>query len=162
LRIVRHVVRAAAVANADVEVSVRPERQHAAVVVRVRRMRNREQHCFGRVGRVRRHGDRAVLGYEERAVTGARVEDEESSIAPIQRMEGQAQQALLAATHDLRADVEENCRRRAARLQHLDDAGSFDDEQPVQAVACIADEYGAREARDDRAQLDSLSLRRSG
>ena len=90
---------------------VESERQHATVVVRIRRMWNRQQHRLGGIGdvRIRRH---SVLGNHERAVSGARVEHEEAAVRWIEWMERQAKESSLAAGEDSRADVEKNRRRR--------------------------------------------------
>jgi hypothetical protein len=53
LRVVRRVVAGASVADADVQIAVDAEGQHAAVVIRVRRMRDRQQHLLaGGIGHI--------------------------------------------------------------------------------------------------------------
>ena len=102
----------------------------------------------------------AELGDDDVAVVGghgrvARVEDEEPAVALVLRMEGEPEQAALAAGQNLGVDVEELRRRRGARLQDADVPGALDDEEPVGVVAGVADEERARKAgRDDGIELD--------
>jgi hypothetical protein len=64
-------------------------------------------------------------------------------------------QSLLAPVVDHQAaDIEKVRRRRTPRLQHLDDAPSFHDEEATRAVAGLPDEERIGEARDDRNKLN--------
>ena len=117
LRVVRRVVARAAVADADVEIAVGAEREHAAVVVGIGRDAGSsgarlsvESATFG-------FAETLVLGDDERAVAGARVVDEEAAVRRVLRVEGEAEQPSLAAGEDLRADVEEHRRRRTRRAE---------------------------------------------
>ncbi len=138
LRVVRRVVGAAAVADADVEIAVAPEGEHAAVVVGGAGMRNGQHRSLGGAGHVG-VGRYPVLGNRERAVTATGVEHEEPAVGVVERVEGEPEQALLAARHETRAEVEENGRRGAARLQHLHQPAPLDDEQAVRVVAGMRD-----------------------
>jgi len=68
-------------------------------------MRYRQQDGFSRVGDVGVAGH-AVLGDDDRAVTGARVIDEEPAVGCVLRVEGQAEQSTFAAGENLGANVE--------------------------------------------------------
>ena len=161
LRIVRRIVRRSAVADADVEIAVGPERQHAAVVIGGRRMRNGEEHVLAGVGDVaiRRH---AIFGHDDRAVVRPRVIDEEPAIRRVSRMKCQTQQPPLAAGENPAPDIEKDRGCRRARLQDAHIAGLLDDEQPVGAVACMADEHRTcKAAGHHRHQRDRGQERRA-
>src|SRR5262245_6257776 len=117
-------------------------------------MWNGQQHPFGWVGDVVIEGRDPVLRDRNRAVANARVVDEEAAIKLVIWMEGEAQEATLTAGQDSRSNIEEHRRRRAAWLQHTDDARLLVDEEPVGAIAGMSDEYGAGETADDRHQLN--------
>ena len=115
-------LRAAAVADADVEETVRAERDVAAVVVG-RRIVDVEQHQFGRGGSVCAAVGAAELRdaidqSERRSVRG--IEEIDARIRRVVRMEGHAQQAALVVRavrierHQAR-DVDELARRRHVR-----------------------------------------------
>jgi hypothetical protein len=70
-------------------------------------------------------------------------------------MERETEQALFAARHDPRLDVEEDGGGGGSRLEHLHDAHLLQDEEPIRAVTRVSDEERTREAcRHDRAELD--------
>ena len=138
--------RAAAVADPDVEVVVRPEQQQAAVVVG---LGVGDLHQLARRARV---GD--VLGpslvLDDRLVAvGVGVEDVEEPAGGVVGRERDRQQPLLGAGRDLVGHVEE---RRAERLAVLDDAdlpALLDHEQP----AVVLRRRGHVDGRVERADL---------
>ena len=140
-------LRGAAVADADVEIAVRSEREHAAVVIRVGRVRDRQQHRLGRAGRIRDGRRRAVLG-DARAFRRRRACSRRRSVRCVAYCGWNARPSSPCSPPEtiFESDVEEHRRRRGAGLQHLDDARLLDDEEAVRAVARIADEHRTREA----------------
>ena len=153
LRTVAGIVAGAAIAHPDVEEPVGAERQHAAVVVG-ERLRDLEEGLLGEVGDVRIAHGSPVLRDHGGAVRLARVVDEEATVRRELRVEGESEQAPLAAREHLCGDVEEDRRRGLAGLQHLDDAGPLEHEQPIAAVPRVRHEEGAAQAGEHRLELD--------
>ena len=114
---------AAAVANAGVQIAIRTEDQHAAVVVRIGGVPDLDQFLHLRGAR---HvgvaaGDLVLRDHDvtDRA-RALRVVDEEAPVAGVLRVEGQTEQAALAARrHDAR-DVEEGRGHIGAVLDDAD------------------------------------------
>jgi hypothetical protein len=160
LRIVGGIVGGPTVANPYVEIVVWTECQHAAVMVRVHWMWNRQQDFFSRIGDIR-IGRCLVFSDDKRAVSGARVIHKEPGVDGVLRMERETEESAFSASEDFRADVEKNRRRRTARLQQANRSGLFDDEQAVRTIAGVADEDGARETGNDRLELNGRGYFRS-
>jgi hypothetical protein len=136
LPVLLRVAAAAAVARGDVEEAVRPERDLAAVVVGERLVVGEEDLLRGGVGdiRVGRHpvaGDHRL----ELAADGAGVVDEEFAVAGVVGMEGEPEEAALAAAGDRGREVEERLGEHLRAVEDQDLAGLLDDEQPSRAVA---------------------------
>jgi hypothetical protein len=129
LGVAGRIVRAAAIAGADVEHPVEPELDHAAVVVR-ERVADREDLDAARSLREvwiarRRLASRDHVTELERRVRrlAPRVIDEELTIRVVLRVEREPQQALLATgQHRSRVVVGEIQKRSGAKLLVLDDA----------------------------------------
>ena len=153
LRAIPRVVPRAAVAHAKVEVPVRPELDHATVVIG-EGLRDHEQRLFlgGRDVRIRR-GD-PVLGDHRRAIGRARVVHEEPAVLLELRMEREPQEALLAAEQHARRDVQKDRRRYGPGPEDLDDPALLDDEQASAAIVRIGGENGDLEIGDRRHQRD--------
>ena len=111
-------------------------------MVRVRRMRNCQQHRFGRISRIRIGGN-AVLGDDQRPVANARVINEEAAVDRILRMERETEQSLFAAGNHFRMNVEKERRRRRARLKHANRSALLDNEKSIRPVAGIGYECRA-------------------
>ncbi len=164
LAVLQRVAGTTPVACGDVEVAVGPDLQLTAVVVRERRVIDRQQASSG--GRVDGAADLAVLVDLQVAVAGARVHHIETAAGVVVRGEGDREQTALAARQDPIGDVEE--RRRHAVIGKLDPARLLDDEQPVgirrlgghvHRVAKRADRFegrgaGARRAHGNRPEHD--------
>ena len=150
LRLVLWIAAGAAVAHADVEIPVRPERDLAAVVVAERladgalrrRCEGRAAVVGGHVGLRRpqqvearvRIGDQRVGGRSEEArhdrvpVTGAGEVHVEPAGARVVAREGEAEQAALAAARDRRRQVQEIGALQHAVADHPDQAALLHDE----------------------------------
>ena len=113
-----------------------------------------KQDSFVRIRDVRIVGRGAVLRDHFRSVAHPGVVDEEPMVVGVERMKGQTEQSLFATHDDFGVNVEKDRRRCRARLQHLDHAGLFDDEEPIRVIACVADEHRTREARNNLRQLN--------
>ena len=147
---------AARVADADVEVAVGPDVERAAVVVRRTAQAVDEHRLLGRehvVGTERPHDD-AVLRRRVRLVR--RVVEEEPPILAEPRVDGEAEEALLAR----RVDVEGagDGERPAAGRAHEDGARLVDRDEP--AVGQPAKIRQLAEA-DDEARVEREGLRRA-
>ncbi len=95
LPVVHRIAAAAAVAEPDVQEPVGPEGEHAAVVVR-ERLRDREEDA-----RRRRLGDvgirRAAILGDDGVARGVRIVHEEATCRHVLRLEGETEEAALAA-----------------------------------------------------------------
>ena len=87
-----------------------------------------------------------------------RVVDEEEAVVAIPRMEGDAEQAALAAAEHDRADVEERRGAQPERVVDADRAGLLGDEEP--RVAGMRQRDRLTESGGDRLQRDFLRGRR--
>ena len=99
------VVRPAAIAKRQVEVSIRSESKHPAVVVRGRLIGLEQNLAAFRIGSIRI--GRNHVGRENRVATVIRVVHEESAVVCKGRIESEAQQALLTFVANLIGNVEE-------------------------------------------------------
>jgi len=105
LRAVAGIIAGSAVSHADVKITIRTERKHAAVVIG-ERLGDGEDHPLcgvSNVGIVLRHG---VFGNDGRTVTRSCVVHEKTAIRCKLRMESQAQKSLLATANDAARDVQ--------------------------------------------------------
>ena len=119
----------------------------AAVVVRVG-LRHRQELLPARGERS--PGADAIPVDHRRPGAGRRVVDVEGARLRVVLRERKAEEALLAARDDARADVEE---RRGPDLALLDDADRallLDDVEAVRLAGRLDDDDGVREATDDR------------
>jgi hypothetical protein len=89
----------------------------------------------------------AVLGDDGGTVGLARVVHEEAPGGGVVRMEGQAQEALLAAGQHAGRDVQEDGRLGGSGAEHLDAPRLLHHEEPIRAVARMRDEDRALEIR---------------
>src|SRR5438132_6704255 len=159
LPVAHRVPAAAAVAHADVEHAVGAEQVEAAVVVREGLVDGEHQLLAQRVGLVR-GGGRVVARHHrvaagDRPVRLARVVHVEEAVRREGRVEGDAEQALLAAAAlDLRAEVEERGRLEGAVLHQADAPGLLDDEEPVRIERRRGHVGRVRETRGDEHRLD--------
>ena len=130
------VLLAAAVSETDVEITVRPELDVAAVVT-VGRLGDHEEDALPGVGAVRvllRNAELRQHGAEARS----RVVHEEAPVGGEPGMEGQPEKAGLrpeVARLGLQVD-EEAARVLSGRVQHPDQAGLLGDEEAAAAVPC--------------------------
>ncbi len=134
LAVALRVAAAAAVAEGDVEVTIRPEHDVAAIVVGVGLVDGQDDALAIGVRLVGVAGRHAPLRHDRGAI-GVGVVGVEARVARIARMEGEAQQALLPAVAHLRANVEERARGPLAAGNDPDRTALVDDEQPAAAVA---------------------------
>ena len=161
LRVAGGIVARAAVPGPDVEVVIGTELELATVVVRVRRVRDRLQDDGGaRVGQVGVARLHAIARDDDGAVPGTRVVDVEVRRRREVRVEGDAQQTLLAARDDERADVEERRRQEHAAVvdQHLTVLQS--EEEAPGAVVSVGDRVDGTQARGDALHGDRRGLGR--
>ncbi len=176
-------VEVGAVAGAQVELAVGPERETAARVARkllapvVQEERPRARHCDirGRVDidalEVRRHraavdrpAGRVGAGVvpDGRHLSGRGVVDEVEVQVVVpggeeRRVEGDAEQAPVPVVADLRGQVDDGRRRRVAdRVEGLDDAALLRDERP--AVGGEPDAHGLGQAAE-RGELAEVGVR---
>ena len=119
LGVAGRVAGASAVARADVEQPVGPERQRASVVVRVGRMRDRQDRAGReRIGHLRVRRGAPVLGDLNRAAAVDVVDDEPPGL-PVARRERDREQPGLAGRADGARDVEERlCAAPSRRARH--------------------------------------------
>jgi hypothetical protein len=122
-------------------------------------MWNRQEHLFRRVSTVRVGGD-AKFGDDDRAVSGARVVDEEPPAPRVLRVERETKEPLFTACGNPRANVEKDGRRRLPGLHDADDAALFHDEETLRCVSSVANEERIRQAGCNRCQLDLGHQRR--
>jgi MFS family permease len=153
LTVVVWIPRTSAVAKRDVQVSVRPELERAAVVIRVWLIDPEQdargiRQCDVFVGRVS-----LVLGNDRIAVYIG-VVDEESAVRPILGVKGQAEQSLLTAGGDLFRDVEKRLLNEFGVAYDSDATDLFDDEEATAPVTRIRYEQGRLQPVDDGSQLD--------
>src|SRR5207247_1431098 len=144
----------AAVADAGVEVAVRPELHLPAVVVRELGVGDSEED--GGAGRIADVGVRRGDGVARDGDVAARrgVVDEEEAVRRVVRMEGQAEEPALAAAGDEVADVEEGRGQDARAVPDRDGAALLDDEEP--RVAGADDAERRSEAAGDALQGELL------
>ena len=138
LRPVAGVTRRAAVAEADVEVAIRAEGEHAAVVVG-ERLGYGEEHPLGarqRHVRVRRDAELRDHGGPVR-LPG--VVDEEAAIGAELRVEGEAQEPALAAGQDAAAgDIQERALQQPSGNQiRMRPGCSRMNRRPLPSPACV-------------------------
>jgi hypothetical protein len=148
--------RAAAVTEADVEVAVGAEGDHAAVVVAVEHRLAQHHEAAGRIGHVgvgRRDGEAA---HDRRREREARVGHEDLPVARERRMEREAEQAQFAAEADdaHRREVEERRRQQRAVLDDADATGLLRDEEPLGVAGRRGHERRAHESARHRLQLE--------
>src|SRR5438132_9079347 len=159
LRVAHRIPAAAAVAHADVEHAVGAEQVEPAVVVREGLVDGEHQLRAQRVGLVR-GGGRVVARHHRVAVRDppvrpARVVHVEEPVVLEVGVEGDAQQALLAAAAlDLRPVVEDRGSMQGAALDQADPPGLLDDEEPVRIEQRRGHVGRVREARGDEHGLD--------
>ena len=139
----------AAVAEADVEEAVGAEGDHAAVVVG-ERLGDGQQHALAPARATVGVGRDPVLRDDAGPVVLARVVDEEAAVAREARMEGEPEQATLAAGKHPARDVEEGLRQQRALLEDPDPPRLLDHEQAPAAVARMGQEDRGLEALDHR------------
>jgi hypothetical protein len=157
LRPVLGIAARAAVAHADVEPPVGAERELAAVVVAVRVV---EEGDAPLGGGVRGQPARAVLDHALVSVPVG-VLDVVAAVPRVVRVEGDRQQALLAAGSDAVANIEEGRVADAAVLDDADPAALLHDVEPVGLGAGRVDVDGRAEAASDRHDPQSGPLTRS-
>ncbi len=161
LRVVPGVAGRAAVADADVEVAVGAEGEHAAVVV------------AGGVLHVEHRGARSgvgAVGVARDAVAGDRhlrtwsgVRDVEAAAGRVVGGEGEAEQAALAAARvELAAEVEEGRGEQPPVAHDANRPALLDDEEPAAAVAGVGDEERLLEAAHERLERDTVRGRAGG
>ena len=127
LGIPRDVTGTPAIPRPDVEHGVGTEHREPAVVVRVGRVRNGGDQCRGRRGDVGVRRRTEPLDGDGTIQIG--VVDVEESIARVPRIEGDAQQSLLAAVPHSARDVEEGRRQQLPTFHDANAARLFDDEE---------------------------------
>src|SRR5436309_5703523 len=159
LPVAHRIAAAAAVTHADVEHGVGAEEVEAAGVVREGLVDGEHQLRAQRVGLVRGGGRVVALDHRvavrDPPVRPARVVHVEEPVVLEVGVEGDAQQALLAAAAlDLRPDVEERGRLQGAALDQADAPGLLDDEEPVRIERRRGHVGRVREARGDEHRLD--------
>ena len=95
---------------------------------------------IGHVGVARRH----LPPLDDDVAGQVGVIDKEIAVAGVLRMEGQRQQAPLAAGGGERADIEEGRGQQVAVLQHADAAGAFENEEAAVAGRRREEDGGAQ------------------
>ena len=128
------VVRASPIAEADVQVPVRPENEMAPVVVAVRLRDDQDLSLAGSVGPVRVAGVDREPRYDGAPGVRGRVVDVEVAVRLVRRVEGQPEQPLLVApVADPFPDVHERADLRGVRpvFEEDDLARLQHHEQPV-------------------------------
>lgn len=171
LRVVVGIVATATIAGADIEISIRPEREVAAVVIGVARMRDGapvagpDQIESGGGIRRQRRGRRSPESGHDDIATGTGEIDEEPPARGGVGGEGHAEQALFTTSEDDgRAQVEERGGQQYAVVEDPDEAALLDDEEPRRGRR-IGDEgdRGREPLRDQlRAELGRGGHRHQG
>lgn len=116
----------AAVAHSDVELAVRSEGHHPAVVI----------------------GEGLIDREHDLLAGGVSVVDDGEAVSGVAGMKGQAEEPLFAAGRDLGADVEERSRQRDPLLHDLDGPGLLHDEDPGIVARRAGDQPWEAEAPD--------------
>src|SRR5690606_2781377 len=149
----------AAIADADVEITVGAEIQPAAVVVGTRLLDGQDQRRAVRIGNVG-----IVLGNPVSAYLGVALGicqvDVEQAIVGVVRIEGQSQQALLVSVGN-RADVEKRPGGNLAcgKIEDLDQAAVLlHDEQPPLVPIRRRREHRQVEPRSDEFDIDPAGV----
>ena len=119
---------AAAVTQADVQHPIRAEQDLAAVVVRERLLRGEQHRLAGGVGPVGIAGS-DPKHRDHRVAVNVGIVNHEAAVGGVRRVEGQAEETLLAAGRDLVGQVEEGRRQQRPVLHDPDGAAFLDDEQ---------------------------------
>ncbi len=145
LAVVVGVVAAATVADADVQVAVRPECQRAAVVIRAWVIDAQQRCSVDRSANVRLAFAVSRLTHDV-AVARAGVVDVHVPVAREVRVERQPEQAPLPAAGRERVGVEEIPRLQRPTLDDADPPAALDDEQPARAVTGVGDAERAAQA----------------
>ena len=140
----------AAVAGAYVQEPIGTEGE-AACPVEAERLAQVEEHALrGRVGDVRIGRADVVFGKDGVRGRLVHVGDEEAPVGGVAGMEGQSQQAVLAATADLGRDVKEGLRQDHAGTHDVDDAVLVKHEESV--VTGVGHQHRPGHVGDDRGQ----------
>jgi hypothetical protein len=138
------IVTAAPVTEGDVEETIRPEGELAAVVVAGWLRNNQENFLAGRIGRVR-VGREVKPADHRRAVENPGVVDVEIGFPEIARGKSQAKQALLSSADQPSRDIEEGGWLEDSAAQNSYLAALFDHEQAAAPVPGMDDGDGAGE-----------------
>src|SRR6476661_4620154 len=127
----------AAVSPPDVEKSIRPERDHPAIVVEIG-LRHDHENVFG-VGRsLQAAALAAILRDDRRPIFAPVVIDEEAPIRLVIRMEGHSQEPLLIAfSPDTIANVEKRCVLKRSAVDDANGSSLLNDEQLTGAVPSV-------------------------
>jgi len=142
LGVALRIARRAAIAQRDVQVAVRPEGDHAAVVVGVGLVDAQQFARAGGIGHVRIVPGNRILGHDGRPLVVG-VADEQAAVAGIRRVERQTQQSLLGVAADRRDAGREIQERRLpprAILKDPDAPGLLHHEQAAGAVPGVGHE----------------------
>ena len=147
LRAIAGIAAATAVPEADVQVAIGTERELSALVVGERLRDVQEDLRRSRVGHVRigRH----AIAHERGVARGVRVVDVEQAVRRVVRMEGEAEQAALAAARDERAQIEKRRRQDARAVEDFDAPRLLEDEEAPRAVARVNQAERGAETGDD-------------
>jgi hypothetical protein len=161
LGVIVRVIPRAAVAHPDIQEAVRTELDHASIVIG-KGLRDDKEDGFLGVGGIGIGGGHLVFGHDGRAVRLARIVHEEPPVDCVIWMKGQTEKTPLSAKEHFPRDIEEVGRCGRSRLERLDPARLFDDEEPVGSVPSTDQVEWAGETREDRLELKSGCTRWKG
>src|SRR6184192_1390108 len=145
----------ASVAHPDVQLPIGPEDHQPAIVIRVGLFDEQDQLVGRAVRHVRIRRHRVAL--DTRVAVQVGVIDVEKPVRTVARVEGHAEQPLLAAETDFARDVQKRRRQELHVLNHSDPPGLLDHEQAVDVARRCAEIDRGRQTGRDRDELQRVA-----
>ena len=166
LRVAVRVPLRAAVTESDVQVAIRAESEHAAIVIGERLRLRQDDLGAGRIDLVGVVLPHAITRHNAVA-RGVRIAGVQAAAAGVVRREGQPQQSAFAVQECIGIGADQRGQVEKRRLQHgavrRDDAHTpalLQHEQPATAIAGMRDEQRTGEALRDALQAHRIGGRR--